>query len=654
MKGTKSKSLFDDPSDDFRPAENRPDPVVWIRRLAIVESPRPDAVVIREIRFRRGLNIIATALPKASDGPVGHNVGKTLLTRLVRYSLGEAYFAREQVRAILAKRLPAAYVAAEVFVAGTWWAVARPIGEAGAHESWCLRATDWHAAFANPTDAIPYGEFITALQAATVAGFSRTILPHQGRPARWLDVLAWLSRDQFCRYRDPLEWRNAATDSGTGELHTEDASILIRLVMDLLDDDERKLIRKHKRLLSKKSERASKLRDIGQDISTTRRFLGRRLRITEDLLTDDLFGRKAARRAKQQQERLRQKIESLPAKSGLANERATVESLRDAATRASNELDLRNSDRQTMEAEISQHQSASDEDFAESFADLATPTCPLHETACPLNSPEQAVGQRNPLREALIQQMSTDLQRLDQTLAQLRSQLEAANSRYADAKRTLDRREVAVDKERRRLSTKLARLDAVLRETTGFTSAVKEMGNQAKSLAKIERKVEDSRESNRSARGAIARKKKTLEAHFNHLLSALLGPTFQGKIDISMKGLRVAIDEQDSLPGEAMATSGTVHSLDLACLRASIGGLGFMPRLLIHDSPREGDLEPHIYAKLFEFAVELEKAFGRAEPSFQYIVATTTPAPAAIARDPFVRLTLDAREPDGLLLKRRF
>lgn len=39
------------------------------------------------------------------------------------------------------------------------------------------------------------------------------------------------------------------------------------------------------------------------------------------------------------------------------------------------------------------------------------------------------------------------------------------------------------------------------------------------------------------------------------------------------------------------------------------------------------------------------------EPSFQYIVTTTTPPPRALAADPFVRLTLDARNEEGLLLK---
>lgn len=118
--------------------------------------------------------------------------------------------------------------------------------------------------------------------------------------------------------------------------------------------------------------------------------------------------------------------------------------------------------------------------------------------------------------------------------------------------------------------------------------------------------------------------------------------------------LRLVMDEQDSYSGEARATSGLVHGLDLACLRASIAGLGFFPRFLIHDSPREGDLEPHTYAKLFEFAAGLETAFDGREPSFQYIVTTTTRPPESFAGGRYVCLELDARQESGVLLGKRF
>jgi hypothetical protein len=95
-------------------------------------------------------------------------------------------------------------------------------------------------------------------------------------------------------------------------------------------------------------------------------------------------------------------------------------------------------------------------------------------------------------------------------------------------------------------------------------------------------------------------------------------------------------------------------SLYLACLSVGVCGLGTHPRILIHDSPREGDLELHIYHRLFEFILELERAFGKREPSFQYIVTTTTPPPKDLAIAPYTIAILSSKKTSGLLLKTGF
>jgi len=96
-----------------------------------------------------------------------------------------------------------------------------------------------------------------------------------------------------------------------------------------------------------------------------------------------------------------------------------------------------------------------------------------------------------------------------------------------------------------------------------------------------------------------------------------------------------------------------VLGFDFACLIGYITGLGHLPGLLLHDSPREADMEDALYHRMFALAARLGTVFAGAEPSFQYIVATTTPPPDELDRDPYVRLRLDARQEDGLLLCRR-
>ena len=99
-----SLNLFPHEDDLLIPAPDRRDPVLWLRRLVIVPSLINGVMPIREIEFRRGLNIIQTRLPEAgSNEVVGHSVGKTLLTRLIRYSLGVPGFSSVFTLPILAR-----------------------------------------------------------------------------------------------------------------------------------------------------------------------------------------------------------------------------------------------------------------------------------------------------------------------------------------------------------------------------------------------------------------------------------------------------------------------------------------------------------------------------------------------------------------------
>src|SRR5437763_703613 len=65
------------------------EPAVWVKRLVLVRARSTGEEPIRNIEFRLGLNIISTRDEEPADASaVGHNVGKTLLVRLLRYCLG--------------------------------------------------------------------------------------------------------------------------------------------------------------------------------------------------------------------------------------------------------------------------------------------------------------------------------------------------------------------------------------------------------------------------------------------------------------------------------------------------------------------------------------------------------------------------------------
>src|SRR4051812_43161829 len=103
----KPTSLFPDPPFQITPAADRTEPRVWVRRLVVVAERSPSGEVIRDVRFRSGLNVIRVAnRPTGDDRIIAHSIGKTLLTRLLRYCLGEHHFASEERTAVISAKFP--------------------------------------------------------------------------------------------------------------------------------------------------------------------------------------------------------------------------------------------------------------------------------------------------------------------------------------------------------------------------------------------------------------------------------------------------------------------------------------------------------------------------------------------------------------------
>jgi hypothetical protein len=101
------------------------EPPIWIQRLVIVPVRRPGVNWIRNIEFRRGLNVINTKVTQDTESTAfGHNVGKTLLVRMIRYALGDEQYASQRIRSRIRERIREGSVLAVVRVKGSTWCVA--------------------------------------------------------------------------------------------------------------------------------------------------------------------------------------------------------------------------------------------------------------------------------------------------------------------------------------------------------------------------------------------------------------------------------------------------------------------------------------------------------------------------------------------------
>src|SRR4051794_2327270 len=187
----KQRSMFRPESTQARdPGE----PTVWLKRLVILRSRDAGLPPIRDVEFRLGLNVVRVGEAETSAGRAfGHNVGKTLLVRLIRYCLGDSYFSDLTARERIREALPDAWVAAVVRVRGTTWSVARPL--ARRVSGWCLESEDWAQLLGDTAALRPFAAFQEALNQLVPADYARVRLEGPDRAPSWTDLLGWLARD---------------------------------------------------------------------------------------------------------------------------------------------------------------------------------------------------------------------------------------------------------------------------------------------------------------------------------------------------------------------------------------------------------------------------------------------------------------------------
>lgn len=650
--------LFPNPPLTIEPASDRREPAVWIRRLVLVPSLAPTTEPIRDISFRLGLNIIRTAdRPAGETRVMGHSVGKTLVTRLIRYCLGETHFAVEPVRKRIAELIPEAFVIAVVNVTGKSLVVVRPLRDSPAAASWAMPGEDWRVALARPNGSLGFADFAQLVEQATLADVPDIALPNAGRPVRWLDLLGWLARDHDCRYRIYNEWREPDADSGTGKLHRDDASFLLRLVMGLVDPRERPLIESHRNLLAQQEQTKHRIDRLTRFIENTFPLLRTRLDLTEEECGDDqqfvggMFATRAREKVNAKQRSLRRLSSELKAGSNV--DVLYQEAVKAAQGRAVAEQEFERITglRDHTAMELHQVKESSLADFYLSF----TPTLNCPAQPCPLRPTPTSGNQTDPNRESRLQELTEQLNRLETDLTRLKQDVahayraeDEARTAFKDEQRTLNERS-------RGISRTIGRWKLLSEQTGEYEAKLSELTKAESHENKLTKAYGESIKELEAARMRLANRRARLSEFFDWTLKKLLGPQATGSIDIDARGLHPHPDDTVAAHGAALSTLATVIALDLSCLTAGVCGHGYHSRFLIHDSPREAEMESVLFHRIFQLIADIESAFGKdRSPSFQYIVTTSSAIPAVYANEPFTRLVLDAREDSTLFLRARF
>jgi hypothetical protein len=624
-------------------ATGRAEPILWVRRILLWQDLSQEP--IRDVALYRGLNIVWS--PTGSDPEAlatGHAAGKTLFCRLLRYCLGEDSFADLEDTEAIRTQFPDGAVGAEIRLQGETWAVRRRFGiprddramkaeslERLSDES--LRGS--FGAFRNEIE----GTIFDKNQGRLLAGMADV----QGA---WQYVLAWLTRDQECRIDGLTHWRHPESSS---QSPVRNAGAETRL----------NVLR-----VASATSRVEATKAVARQ--TEARFDALRNELATALGVDaDFIWPPPVELLQNEQTAQEKHLQSLMTLADDKIRRTSAVSRDPTLARDEEQLELAAGELARVTQQIAnlagdierkrEHVRLLERESAERWADMREakhPVCPYDGTpldvdkakfVCPLpRLPDPAAAERVAAEtNATWEKVRTDLSEGEGNLAAL-----------SGAKASL---EAKVEALRRRIEAHQRAVAA----TTSASQAAWATKGMVRRLFELRVQIDDALRAEAEAREALqglqerqvaglaAFSTSKLQQWFNYLIQRVVAPEATGTIVLDGNGLHPRIQWRGTRRSVAL-NSLQIVLFDLAAMLCAVEGNSRAPAFLVHDSPREGDLDPWTYARIFEALFELGPDESTAP--FQYIVTTTTDPPEGRVRSK-VRLQLSASEEQHRLFR---
>lgn len=627
--------------------EGRAGPRLWVRRLVVFSDPQ---TVIRDVPLKPGLNIIWTPdMSSSGSRALAHGSGKTTFCRLLRACLGETGYGTDAQRSRLMARLPNGLFAAEILIDSVCWVAVRPLGLPGGE--FVVQASSVESAVARgrrdgdktSIDPVIVSSLLSAIAGATPLEVSRDQV--------WDVLRAWLTRDQECRLADILAWRSSQTQTRSrAQVLGETAKLtMVRLALRALDAEERAAAARERGLVAAVEEERRRQAYQQQRYADGMKAVRLALDVDDEVGFEDTIDQKGlvslaemalaeAMRIEMPKppdvgaifERLRalnDKRDELVAKRQLLEKE--VEPKRIEANHLRSEASLGEIDITQGRIRVCQICRVRVDEVLAKGCGISLERCDLpairaaitekQKKAAELDSEAKAAEQEAKYIEALIQQLESRKQAL---VVEAKAADAASHAAQAAAKAVQDR----VYRAKRILDDVQS-----LRERE---AAAKPTSSRTAELEAIRVQLDTGRT---RARAAI----RTLEERYQGIMAAWLPEGVVGAIKLDGNGLKV--DAEFSGRGEvstAALDSLKIVAFDLAALHMAVEEKADLPAFLIHDSPREADLDGQLYERLFDLVRQWEEAMQT--PCFQYIVTTTTAPPSALRNNHYVRLEMSS------------
>lgn len=656
---SRQPDLFVDAPMTITPCAGETEPRLWVRRLTLWKDAKTP---IRDIALRPGLNIVwspdpadaAGAADAASNNRLGHGSGKTLFCRLLRYCLGEDRHSADEQRQHIAAALPEGYVTAEVMLRGELWGVVRPLG--GGREHHAVRGQQPQALLASlPPQPSGMAPLVEAIQRQVLTEPIAKLMQAERPQDPWLIALAWLTRDQECRFDKVLDWRAPDSESGSPVRSMSQTRVLeaLRALLGAIGNEEIEARADIARLEEGAKAAGTEVDRLLWQVRRSRREAAEAVGLAvEDLsegkLCIDVLRRMASERlaklAKVDSADLQGNVAELRVKHEM--QQSVVADLEKKEAAATATVDALNALLPTLRGELTAGKMK--------VHDASSPVCIICEVpidralaeGCGLSHklPDlDALRQRTLELEGKVQKCGLVLKANEDTVRAAKQALPAARTRQRELKKALDAAEKAQD-----ARSGAWRGAQVAREGAKRLADLYEELEAARGKFDKQSEVIDAKRDQLGSYREAAQRATfdQLSAQFNAVIRALVAPESNGRVVLGADRLKLNVELGGSRSTAAIESL-KVIAFDLAALCMSVEGKTHAPAFCVHDSPREADLGLSVYQRLFEVAAQMEEI----QPVlFQYIVTTTTSPPKHLSNRPWLAETLYGSPGDRRLL----
>ncbi len=632
-------------------------PALWVRRLTLWKEPGEP---VRSIDLRPGLNFIWSPDPadmggRSEGGELGHGAGKTLFCRLLRYCLGEDRFAPDDQRHSIGTAFLNGWVSAEVMLQGVRWAVLRPLGVGRGH--FAVEGVLPEQLFDRLTEPTGMAPLINAIERQVLTPQVSKLMPVDHPHDAWRVALAWLTRDQECRFDHVLDWRAAESDSDspTRSMSRSRLQDALRVLIAAISPEEIEL---QAAANAQSDALKTKLYEQGRWQWACEHLRAELLRAVGLSTTDVPDGRLGI-------EVLRQAARRKLAEAAQTDPNVDVSNLgelRQRAQDAAQEVVSLEQRLAVLSGSLPLHQSLLAAVRAElpgsssQVRDAEAPTCLICEVpieralaeGCKLSHhlPDlEGLRQRHEALKRKIADKQAEIDKVTQEVADVRQQLPSARSARDVLRQALTQAERLSDDRTSAWRQVRKNLDDIQRLDRDWTA-----WEQAQTLAaQWQEEIDAKRERLSAFREQQATVFARLSTHFDAVIRAAVGPSASGRVGLDGNGLKLTV-QWGGERSTAAIESLKVIAFDLAVMCMSMEGVTRLPAFLVHDSPREADLGLSVYHRLFDVVCGLESV-STSDVAFQYIVTTTTQPPPALQKAPWLRQELRGAPPEERLLR---